>query len=175
MTFLIAGNSVGLALIMILNLIMLYKHWHYEHYQANVDYNESLRKQGGYLDTCMTFAQKSILRQVSNPNDFRILTYCYDLALTTIPRDTTNRFYDFVVIYSRYQGSDKTIRVAKFLVNTRHDFRQIFDLDIRDDRVKSVVDNYRDDFIRLRENLDKQKPLDNQSLVDLKNALAPLN
>jgi hypothetical protein len=169
--YLIAGNCAGLAFILSLNLIVLYKHWHYEHYQSNIDYNESLTKQGGYLDTCMIFAQKAIRRHVSNPNDFKILSYSYDLELTTIPRDTTNRFYELVVIYSKKDGSDKTVRVAKYLINFRQDFKIVFDADIREKRAKPVVDDYRKDFLKLKTNLDKFKDSNNESPLDLKEKL----
>ena len=64
--------------------------------ELNREHNEYLTKShGGYLDTCMMFVQQDIIQQGTLPNKFRITFYRYDEELTTIPRDTTNKYYNF--------------------------------------------------------------------------------
>ncbi len=150
---------------------MLYQKWHYDRYQSNIDYNQSLRKQGGYLDTCMNIAQRAILRHVSDPNDFRILSYSYDLALSTIPRDTTQRFYDFTVVYSKRTGSELATRVAKYLINFKQDFQILYDVDIKDNRAKEVVTEHRKDLNKLKTLLQNVKDSGNKSAAELKDHL----
>lgn len=134
-------NLIGLTLLLFANSNEIYKTWHYNKYQANIDYNESLTKRnGGFLDTCMIMVQNDIKRHGVLPNDYRILSYSYDQALTTIPRDTTNKYYLFDIIYSKNDSNAKTVWAASYLINFNHKFKRIYDVDTKDEKAKKQIE-----------------------------------
>lgn len=106
--------------------------------ELNREHNEYLTKShGGYLDTCMMLVQQDIIQQGTLPNKFRITFYRYDEELTTIPRDTTNKYYNFQLTYAKVDGQGHTtMRAAKYSINFNHNINRIYDVDISDEKAK---------------------------------------
>jgi hypothetical protein len=144
-------NLMGLTLLLLANTNEIYKIWHYNKYQANIDYNESLTKRnGGFLDTCMIMAQNDIKRHGVLPNDYRILSYSYDQELTTIPRDTTNKYYSFDIIYSKNSSNTKTVRTASYFINFNHKLKRVYDVDTKDEKAKKQIERVKGNFKDLK-------------------------
>jgi hypothetical protein len=148
-------NLIGFLFLGFLNLNQAYKTWHYNKYQANIDYNESLSKQGGYLDTCMTLVQHDISRKAVSLNDFRILSFSYELALSTVPRDTTNKYYSFEVFYSLIKNNETTVRAASYLINFNKKIIRIYDIDTKNEKAKRQMESLRKNFKNLKGVLEK--------------------
>jgi hypothetical protein len=152
----VAFNLFSLILLLLANSHEIYKIWHYNKYQANIDHNESLTKRnGGFLDTCMLMVQNDIKRNGVLPNDYRILSYSYDPELTTIPRDTTNKYYSFDIIYSKNKSDTKTVRAASYFINFSHKFKRIYDVDTKDEKAKKQIERLKENFKNLKNVVEK--------------------
>ncbi len=143
-------NLIGLTILLLANTNEIYKIWHYNKYQANIDYNESLKSTGGYLDTCITIVQDDIKNEGVLPNDYRILSYGYEQALTTIPRDTTNKYFWFDIIYLKNYSGIKTVRAASYLINFNHQFKRVYDVDAKDEKAKKQIERLKENFKALK-------------------------
>jgi len=149
-------NLIGLMLLLFANSNEIYKIWHYNKYQANIDHNESLLKRnGGFLDTCMLIVQNDIKRHGVLANDYRILSYSYDEALATIPRDTTNKYYSFSIVYSKVNADIKTVRTAGYFINFNHKFKRVYDVDAKNEKAKKQIEALKQDFNDLKNVLEK--------------------
>jgi len=169
-------NLIGLTLLLLVTSNEIYKIWHYNKYQANIDYNESLTKRnGGFLDTCMIIVQNDIKRQGVLPNDYRILSYSYDQALTTVPRDTTNKYYSFDIIYSKNISSIKTVRAASYFINFNHQFKRVYDVDTKDEKAKKQIERLKKNFKDLKNVLDKFPDSTDQEFDKLREQLELLD
>jgi hypothetical protein len=169
-------NLVGLTLLLFANSNEIYKTWHYNKYQANIDYNKSLtRRTGGYLDTCMIMVQNDIKRRGILQNDYRILSYSYDEALATIPKDTTNKYYSFDIIYSQNNSNPTTVRAASYFINFNHNFKRIYDVDAHDKKAKKQIEALKQNFINLKDVLEKFPDSTDKHFDKLREQLKPLN
>lgn len=149
-------NLIGLTVLLLANSNQIFKIWHYNKYQANIDYNEWLTKRnGGFLDTCMIMVQNDIKRHGVLPNDYRILSYSYDRELTTIPRDTTNKYYAFEIIYSKNNSDAKTVRAASYFINFNRQFKRVYDIDTKDEKAKKQIEKLKENFKDLKNVLDQ--------------------
>ncbi|MFT3702632.1 MAG: hypothetical protein QM802_09690 [Agriterribacter sp.] len=149
-------NLLSLIVLLVWNTNEIYKIWHYDKYQANIDYNESLTKHNGnFIDTCMIMVQNDIKKQGVQPNDYRILVYSYDQALATNPRDTTNKYYSFDVTYSRKIDGKNTVRLASYFVNFHQVFKRVYDVDSKDKKAKEQIEALKQDFMAIKKALEK--------------------
>lgn len=172
--YFIVFNLLVFLLLLFGNLKVIYDNWHYKKYQANIDYNESLTKQGGYLDTCMMLAQNDIKKSVSSANDFRILSYNYDEALNTVPRDSTNKYYLFEIIYSRNKNGAKTVRAARYLINFNQILLKLYDIDTKDPRAKKQIQSLKKAFQKLQNFAEKFPDSADNNFKTLKEKLKDL-
>jgi hypothetical protein len=128
-------NLIGLVLLMLANVNEMYNIWHYNKYQANMDHNSLLTySNGGFVDTCMIMIQDDIQSQGVLPNDYRILSYSYEPELATVPKDTTNKYYSFDIIYSKNHAGTKTIRAACYFINFNQKIKRVYDVDTKDEK-----------------------------------------
>lgn len=152
--FFLASNVLGLVFLTSINVIELYRIWHYKKYQANIDYNESLtRRTGTYLDSCIMMVQNEILKKGFSLNDFRILNYEYEVALATVPRDTTNRYYSFNIFY--FIDDTKKMRAAAYLVNFKGKIKEVYDVDQKNANAKKQIESLRKNIEDLKIILEK--------------------
>lgn len=169
-------NLAGLTLLLFANSNEIYKTWHYNKYQANIDYNKSLtRRTGGYLDTCMIMVQNDIKGRGILQNDYRILSYSYDEALATIPKDTTNKYYSFDVIYSQNNSNLTTVRAASYFINFNHNFKRVYDVDAHDKKAKKQIEALKQNFKNLKYVLETFPDSTDKHFDKLREQLKPLN
>jgi hypothetical protein len=154
--YFIVFNTLGMLLLLAADTSLCYKIWHYNKYQLNIDYNESMASRTGvYLDTCMLLVQNEIRKKGLSLNDFRILSYDYERALATIPKDTSNRFYLFDIIYSTNNRAEKTVRAAGYLVNFHEKIKTIYDVEVNNKKAEKQIKSLREDLKNLRNQLEK--------------------
>lgn len=139
----------GLIFLLIINVNETYKQWRHDRHRANIDYNKSLTKKGGYFDTCMTMVQKDIESQGISANDYRILSYSYDQTLTTLPKDTSDKFYSFEVIYSKIESDIKSKRAASYLISLNGKIEKVYDVDMNNKKAKEQIDLHKKDFEKI--------------------------
>ena len=170
----IVFNFIGLTLLLLANSNEIYKIWHYNKYQANINYNESLTKRnGGFLDTCMIMVQNDIKRHGVLPNDYRILSYSYDKELTTIPRDTTNKYYSFDIVYSKNNSDGKTVRAASYFINFNQKLKRVYDVDTKNEKAKKQIESLKGNLEDLKNVLEKFPDSTDHELDKLREQLKP--
>ena len=173
--YFIVFNLIGLVLLIIIDIVEFYKTWHYDKYQANIDHNELLaRRNGGYLDTCITMVEGEIKKKGLSMNDFRILSYEYDDALATTPRDTTGRFYLFSVLYSTNRV-EKKVRAASYLINFEGRIKEIYDVDTKNKMAEKQIKSLRQDIDKLKNVLEKHPDSANEDIKNIKQKLETNN
>lgn len=141
-SYFIFFNVIGLILMLAINLREYYKIWHYNKYEVNVKYNESLsHRHGTYIDTCLFIVVTDIEKRMISKNDFRISSFIYSQKLNTIPRDTSNRYYLFKVFYTEYKNGAKDLRAAKYFFHFNGDFIKLYDVDVDSQMAKLLIDS----------------------------------
>jgi hypothetical protein len=170
--YFIVFNILGILLLFVADVALCYKFWHYNKYQANIDYNESIANRTGvYLDTCMQMVENEIKKKGLSMNDFRILSYDYERALATIPKDTSNRFYSINIFYSINSSAEERVRAASYLVNFKEKIKEIYDVDISDKKAEKQRESLRKNLGNLRDLLEKRPDSSDKSFDELKKKL----
>jgi|GEM_PF-2135462 len=164
-------NVAGLILFVGIDAIQYYRIWHYDKYQANIDYNEFLaQKNGGYLDTCMVMVQSQIIRRGLSMNDFRVLSYEYENAFATLPRDTTNRYYLFSILYSTNDTKIR-VRAASYLINFNGRIKEIYDVDAKDQKAAGQIKSLKENIKDLKDILEKNPNSFDKNIEEIKSKI----
>ena len=156
-------------------LNQIYQTWHYNKFQANIDYNNSLTKRNGnFLDSCMFLVQQDIRQTGLSQNDYRISYFEYDNELSTIPRDTSNKFYSYNLFYYLTSNDNKQMRAASYLVNFNGKIKKLYDLDTKDKKAKKQIENLKQNLKKLKETLNEIQDSTTDDFETLKSKLKRL-
>ncbi len=173
--FLIILNLVGTIYFGYKVLNQVYKTWHYNKFQANIDYNESLTKRNGnYLDSCILMVQQDIQKTGLTANDYRVSYYEYDNELTTVPRDTSNKFYSFDIFYYITKEDLKKLRAASYLIHFDGRMKKLYDLDTNDEKAKKQIEALKRNLKKLKNVLQEFPDSTSNQFDELKNKLKRL-
>lgn len=149
---------------------------HKDSYQDNMDYNTTLTKDiGGYVDSCMTMVLKDMQSQGLSAGDFRILSYGYEDALNTIPKDTTGKFYSFDIIYTTSNSDKHNVMAAAYLINFSGKINRVYNVDVNDPKAKKQMEALKENFTALKRMLEEIPDSADQQIEKLKKSLRSLD
>ena len=124
-THFIFFNILFSTLLVSFNVHSFIKNYLYNKYKANIDFNKYYTKQGGFLDTCFMMVEADLLEKGIKPNDYKIQGISWDMALSTMPMDTSDKFYNFELTFIDYSKKEAIMKNAKYLINFKKEIKEL--------------------------------------------------